>query len=131
MSARSEQDKMLSGETYNCLDADLLALRQEISPLLWRHNHTEPEGERRNILQQLLGSLGRDSIVEPPFYCVYGRNIHIGEKTYLNVMCTMVDCSEIHIGSHVMIGPSVQIYTAAHALQAEARSEDWRSPAPS
>ena len=31
----------------------------------------------------------------------------------------------MHIGRHVMIGPAVQIYTAAHALQAEVRIQGW------
>ena len=31
----------------------------------------------------------------------------------------------MHIGNHVMIGPAVQIYTAAHVLQAEDRIQGW------
>jgi maltose O-acetyltransferase len=37
-------------------------------------------------------------------------------------LCTILDCNEVRIGDHVMIGPQVQIYTAAHELQAEARN---------
>jgi maltose O-acetyltransferase len=29
----------------------------------------------------------------------------------------------VHIGDHVMVGPAVQIYTAAHLLQAQARNQ--------
>jgi len=121
MQPRTEREKMLAGETYNCLDPELLAVREESKALLWRHNQTEAEADRRTILGQLLGSFGRDAIIESPFYCIYGRHIHVGDHTYLNVLCTMVDCNEIRIGRHVMIGPGVHIYTAAHALQAEAR----------
>jgi acetyltransferase-like isoleucine patch superfamily enzyme len=49
----------------------------------------------------------------------------MGDHVYLNVLCTILDCNEVHIGHHVMIGPSVQIYTAAHHLQAETRIQGW------
>ena len=48
----------------------------------------------------------------------------------MNVLCTILDCNEVHIGQHVMIGPAVQIYTAAHALQAEARNQGWEVAKP-
>jgi len=121
MPSRTEREKMLAGEVYNCLDPGLNAERQKIKRLLRRYNLTEAMPERQTILQQLLGQVGQDSIIEPPFYCIYGQNIYIGDHVYLNVMCTILDCNEVRIGHHVMIGPSVQIYTAAHLLQAEAR----------
>ena len=119
--ALTEKEKMLAGESYNCLDPDLEAERQKTKDLLRLYNLTEAVPERQTILQQLLGQIGQNSIIEPPFYCSYGQNIHIGDHVYLNVLCTVLDCNEVHIGHHVMIGPVVQIYTAAHLLQAEAR----------
>ena len=121
MPVRTEKEKMLAAERYNCLDPDLEAERQKVKKLLRLHNLTEAVPERQTILQQLLGQIGQTSIIEPPFYCVYGRNIHIGDHVYLNVLCTILDCNEVHIGHHVMIGPGVQIYCAAHHLQAEPR----------
>ena len=78
----------------------------------------------------MLGQIGQNSIIEPPFYCVYGQNIHIGDHVYLNFLCTILDCNEVHIGHHVMIGPTVQIYTSAHLLQAEARNQGWEVAKP-
>jgi len=78
----------------------------------------------------LLGDIGQESIIEPPFYCSYGENIYIGDHVYLNVLCTILDCNEVHIGNHVMIGPLVQIYTAAHDLQAESRIQGWETAKP-
>jgi maltose O-acetyltransferase len=125
MSPRTEKEKMLAGETYNCLDPDLDAERQMAKKLIRLYNLTETVPERQAILQQLLGHLGQDSFIEPPFYCAYGQNIYIGDHVFLNVLCTILDCNEVHIGHHVMIGPGVQIYTAAHFLQAEARNQGW------
>jgi len=121
---------MLAGESYNCLDPDLVAERQRVKELLRLHNLTEVVPERQAILQRLLGQIGQNSIIEPPFYCVYGQNIHIGDHVYLNFLCTILDCNEVHIGHHVMIGPGVQIYTAAHLLQAEPRIQGWEVAKP-
>jgi maltose O-acetyltransferase len=130
MPLRTEKEKMLAGERYNILDPELAAIRQKTKELLRLHNLTEAMSERQTILQQLLGHIGQNSIVEPPFYCAYGQNIHIGDHVYLNVLCIILDCNEVHIGHHVMFGPAVQIYTAAHLLEAEARIQGWEVAKP-
>jgi len=130
MTISTEREKMLAGEIYNCLDPELDAERQNAKVLLRRYNLTEALPERQTILEQLLGQIGQNSIIEPPFYCAYGRNIYIGEHVFLNVLCTILDCNEVHIGHDVMIGPNVQIYTAAHELQAEARIRGWEVAKP-
>lgn len=122
MPARTEKEKMLAGECYNCLDPGLEAERQETRRLLRLYNKTESEPERRAIFQQLLGHFGQNSMIQPPFYCAYGHNTYIGDEVFLNVQCTILDCAEVRIGNHVMIGPGVQIYTAAHHLLAEPRN---------
>jgi maltose O-acetyltransferase len=130
MPLKTEKERMLAGESYNCLDPELEAERQKTKQLLRLYNLTEAEPERQTILQQLLGKIGQNSTIEPPFYCSYGQNIHIGDHVYLNLLCTILDCNEVHIGHHVMIGPAVQIYTAAHLLQAEARIQGWEVAKP-
>lgn len=122
MPLRTERDKMLAGETYNCLDPGLEADRQQAKALLRRFNASEDASEHRAILTQLLGHIGEGSVIEPPFYCVYGRNIRLGDHVFLNVLCTFLDCAEVRIGDHVMVGPAVQLYTAAHDLVAERRN---------
>jgi hypothetical protein len=69
MPLRTEKEKMLAGESYNCLDPDLEAERQKTKELLRLYNLTEAVPERQTILQQLLGQIGQNSIIEPPFYC--------------------------------------------------------------
>jgi maltose O-acetyltransferase len=130
MPVKTNKEKMLAGESYNILDPDLEAIRQKTKALLWRFNHSAAANERQAILQQLVGQIGQHSIIEPPFHCPYGQNIYIGDHVYLNVMVTILDCNMVQIGHHVMIGPAVQIYTAAHALQAEARIQGWEVAKP-
>jgi maltose O-acetyltransferase len=121
MTKRTEKQKMLAGETYNCLDPDLETERQKASELLRLYNLTASAAERQTILKQLLGHIGQNSLIAPHFFCSYGQNTYIGDHVFLNVLCTTLDCNQVHIGHHVMIGPAVQIYTAAHHLLAETR----------
>ncbi len=122
MLLKTEKEKMLAGECYNCLDPDLNAERQKTKELLRLYNLNESVSERQTILQQLVGQIGQNSIIEPPFYCVYGQNISIGDHVYLNYQCIILDTNKVDIGNYVMIGPNVQIYASAHLLQAEARN---------
>ena len=130
MRSRTEKEKKLAGESYNGLDPDLDAERQKTKEMLRLYNLTEAVAERQTILQRLFGEIGQNSIIEPPFYCAYGQNIHVGDHVYLNCLCVILDCNEVHIGHHVLIGPAVQIYTAAHALEAEARIQGWEVAKP-
>ena len=130
MSTRTEKEKMLSAEQYNILDPELMAMRQKAKNLVRLYNRSEEGPGQRAILEQLLGGIGQGSLIEPPFYCAYGQNIHIGDHVYMNVSCTILDCNQVRIGNHVMIGPAVQIYTAAHLLQAEPRIQGWEVAKP-
>lgn len=130
MGTRTEREKMLAGEIYNCLDPDLILEREQVKKQLWLFNQTEDFIERQAILQQLLGKVGQNAIIEPPFYCVYGKNIILGDQAYLNFSCTILDGNQVRIGSHAMVGPNVQFYTAAHELLAEPRNQGWEVAKP-
>ena len=130
MSLKTEKEKMLAGERYICIDPELEIERQKVKQLLRRYNLSEAEPERRTILQKILGKIGPNSIIEPPFYCVYGQNIHMGDYVFLNILCTILDCNTVTIGDHVMLGPGVQIYTPAHDLQAATRIQGWEVAKP-
>lgn len=130
MASRSEKEKMLAGERYNILDPALEVERQRVKKLLRLYNQSEETPERQTILEQMLGTVGKEAIIWPPFYCSYGRNIHLGDNVFLNYMCVILDNNEVRIGDHVMIGPSVQIYTAAHDLKAATRIQGWEVAKP-
>jgi maltose O-acetyltransferase len=123
MAAKTEKQKMLAGEVYNCLDEELEADRQRVKAVLRRYNAAEDLDERRAILAGLLGGLGQNSGTWSPFYCVYGENIYFGDNVFLNYECVILDTNEIRIGNHIMIGPGVHIYASAHMLEAGPRNE--------
>jgi maltose O-acetyltransferase len=130
MSSKTELEKMLAGERYNCLDPELDAIRQEAKALMRRYNQTETESQRQALLPLMFGGIGKNLVIEPPFYCSYGKNTYFGDYAFLNYMCDIIDNNEVRIGSHVMFGPSVHIFTAAHDLQAEARIRGWEIAKP-
>jgi maltose O-acetyltransferase len=128
---KTEKEKMLSGENYFGNDKELVAERNNAKKLLHKLNVTEyiMNGNSRNILQQLLPNSNKRIYIEPPFHCDYGYNIHSGENVYFNVNCVVLDSTKITIGSNVLIGPGVHIYTATHPLNAtERNSKQFSKP---
>lgn len=121
----TEKEKMLTGKMYIASGKELTAERLHARELLLEFNTTPPrEQEKRNvILKRLLGKTGTQYYIEPPFRCDYGYNITIGENFYANYNCTILDCAEIKIGDHVLLGPNVSLFTAGHPLEATARSK--------
>ncbi|MGL5588106.1 MAG: sugar O-acetyltransferase, partial [Aeromonas veronii] len=71
---------------------------------------------RQQICRELFGHCPDSCWISTPFTCEFGRNIHIGEKTFFNFNVTILDVGEVHIGSHVLLAPNVQIYTATHTM---------------
>ncbi len=119
----TEKEKMLAGELYDALDPELVAARERARDLCLDLNATrEQEQEtRRRILSELFGSGGESVWMQPPFFCDYGSNIHLGERVYFNFNCVVLDVCEVKIGDFSFFGPAVQIYTATHPMNAKLR----------
>ena len=73
------------------------------------------------VLRGILGHLGEDAVIVPPFYCDKGAQIYIGKGFYANTGLLILDEADVRIGDHVFIAPRVSIYTAAHPIDAEIR----------
>lgn len=128
----TEKQKMLSGELYLASDPELVAGRLVARKLTRTYNATteaEPGG-RIAILRELLGNLGPGAEIEPPFYCDYGYNIHIGSCFYANFGCVILDCNNVTIGDNVLFGPYVQVYTAYHPVDPSIRKSRREMAAP-
>ncbi|WP_447962567.1 sugar O-acetyltransferase [Nitrospira sp. Ecomares 2.1] len=119
----TEKQKMLKGKLYNGADPELVEERQRARFLCQRLNAlpaTAPEAERQTILADLLHT-ETDAYLTPPFFCDYGYNIRLGAHAYFNFNCVLLDVMPISIGSHVLFGPAVHIYTALHPLNVQER----------
>lgn len=116
---------MLAGEFYNALDPEIVAARNKARGLLQRLNatHEEELDLRQKILIELFSTGGESVWMQPPFYCDYGFNIRLGNKCYFNFNCVILDVCPVEIGDYVFFGPSVQVYTALHPMDAKLRRE--------
>ncbi len=119
---KTEKQKMLAGELYDPLDAELCADRQRCRDLCLAINQSREDqvDERSQLLSELLCKK-TDAWIQPPFFCDYGSNITLGKKVFFNFNCVVLDVMPVSIGDHVFFGPAVQIYTATHPLSAAER----------
>ena len=123
---KTERQKMMAGELYDAMDAELVAARAHARDLCQTLNAT-PEAEqekRRRILEHLFGEGGDSVWMQPPFFCDYGSNISLGERVFFNFNCVVLDVCPVEIGSFTLFGPAVQIYTPMHPFNAEQRRRE-------
>jgi maltose O-acetyltransferase len=120
---KTEKEKMLAGELYNAMDAELSAATLRAQLILARFNDSAADAldERSLILRELFGHVGPDVVIKPNLRCDYGFNISIGARTFVNFDCVFLDCNRIVIGKEVQMAPGVHIYTAAHPIDAAER----------
>jgi maltose O-acetyltransferase len=120
---RSERQKMLAGEQYNCHDAELSQMAVEARRRVAQFCASDPGDEegRFRLLNEIFGNVERGVHVEPPVYADYGVHTSIGEDTFVNVNCVIIDDAPVTIGRRVLIGPAVQLITAMHPLAAADR----------
>eukprot|EP01117_Protostelium_nocturnum_P009284 TRINITY_DN3325_c0_g2_i2.p1 TRINITY_DN3325_c0_g2~~TRINITY_DN3325_c0_g2_i2.p1 ORF type:complete len:193 (+),score=79.95 TRINITY_DN3325_c0_g2_i2:123-701(+) len=121
----SERELMLAGKPYNPYDKDLVDGRDRARDLVQEINRTtsKEEEKRQKLFKDLFGTSGEGVYITPPFYCDYGANIHIGDKSYMNFNCTILDCAKVTIGKECMFAPNVAIYTATHSIDPVERLE--------
>ena len=112
----TERDKMLAGDLYDCGDEDLLSRWHLAKELVREYSacaSADADG-KKEILTKLLGGVGENIWITPPFYVDYGNNIYFGNNCEVNMNCTFLDDNKIVIGDNALIAPNVQIYTAYH-----------------
>ena len=143
----SEKEKMLLGRPFlHFINPELLIDRQQCKGALERYNdaarstsHVSPEergrffraivdptarpeyGRREEPYAGPRGHIGRQSIVESPFLCDYGYNLHVGDDVVIQSGCYMQDACEIRVGDRTIIGPNVKFYGMSASVDATAR----------
>ena len=122
----TEKEKCRQGLLYDAnYDRELLAERERAKELLYDYNRLRPSqyAVKTDLLRSLLGKVGKQVIIEPPFKCDYGYNIVVGVNFYANVNLVILDGAKVTIGDNAFIAPNVGIYTAGHPLDAERRNQ--------
>ena len=128
----SMRDRMLRGELYIADDPELAADHARAQEILEHFNATRhaEQDERDRLLRELLGGVGEGVVVKPAFRCDYGTPITIGDATFLNYDCVMLDVAPISIGAACQVATRVQLLTATHPIDPEARRRAWEYAEP-
>ena len=109
---------MVAGEMYFAADPELVAERDRCELVLRAYNAGGDAAE----LHELLGAVGKDTYIRPPFFCDYGYNITFGDNAFVNFNCVILDVVPVTIGNRVQIASAVQLLAADHPLDPEERA---------
>jgi maltose O-acetyltransferase len=127
----TERERMLAGELYDPLDAELVAARRRARALCLELN-AMPEDEtaaRRALLASLFACGGDTVGLQPPFQCDYGAHIHLGSRGFFNFNCVVLDVCDVRIGDRTLFGPGVQFLTPLHPWSAvQRRTQEYGKP---
>lgn len=112
------------GAEYNANSKVLRRARMRAKSICHEFNQLGPGdiSARSKLLFDLFGA-SKNSWVEPPFNCDYGYNISTGDNFYANHGVVILDAAPVTIGSDVLLGPSVNISTVSHPLNALRRQQ--------
>ena len=123
---------MEAGEPYIADDPVLAEWSSRALDLADAYNATtvRQRSLRRQLLDELLGSIGEGTEIRPPLRVDYGHNIGIGSRCFVNFGLVALDVARITIGDDVQIGPNVHLLTPTHPIDPDARREKWEAAEP-
>lgn len=123
----NQKERMLAGLPYKAWLDGLSEERLACQKLLYEFNRLPPGREDRmeELLRALLGKFGEGAWINQPFRCDYGRNIELGDHSFVNYGLTVLDVAKVVIGSRVQIAPNVSLYTAGHPVHPDSRNSGY------
>lgn len=105
---------------FDSLSSKQRELRNSVHDVCREFQRSPSKGNLKK-LKRLFNVCGNDVFVEQGFYCDYGHHIHLGDRVYFNINCTLLDGGKITIGDDVLVGPNVQILTINHPISPQKR----------
>jgi maltose O-acetyltransferase len=129
---RSMRERMLAGDLYIADDPEIGEQSAAALDLMTAYNATTVRQAplRRQLLEELLGSVGESTEIRPPFYVDYGSHIRIGARCFANFGLVALDVAAITIGDDVQMGPNVQLLTPTHPVEPGPRRDKWEAAQP-
>ena len=128
----TEKEKMLAGEVYDACNADLVEELNAVKVKCQQYNNLLPTdfAARNAMLVEMLGQADKDTFINQPFYCDYGKQIRVGKRFFANFGLTILDEALVTIGDDCFVGPGVHIYTACHSTNPTERAtrREWAEP---
>lgn len=121
----TEKEKAAAGYLYNAnYDEEILSDIGRCNDLCYEFNKIKPSdrASQEKILRRIFGQMGKNVVVNAPFWCDYGYNTSVGDYFFANRYCQILDGGKVTFGDHVFIAPNCCFTTAEHALDAEQRN---------
>ncbi|KAF7767433.1 maltose O-acetyltransferase [Pseudoalteromonas undina] len=120
-------------QPFNSISKENLAQRKAVHEICRLFNKSPSKGNLKRI-KELCSHCGDGVIIEAGFHCDYGSQIHIGDRTFININCTVLDApineGAISIGDDCLIGPNVQLLAVSHAIEPKQRLQKENFAAP-
>lgn len=132
---RTSYERMAAGDLYVADDPEIARGVHRGMRLVDAFQRAVLDGDgddthAREILADLLGSLGEGSWVKPPLAVDFGSNVHLGARTFVNSGLTALDVAAITIGDDCLIGPNVQLLTPTHPVDPQPRRDKLEAAEP-
>ena len=118
-----------AGLIYDPSDDEIMSLQKKTLQKMDEFNRTtSDESElRQKILSEMLGSVGKNCYIEPPFHGNWGgKNLFLGDNVYANFNLTVVDDVEIIVGNNVLFAPNCTLTTANHPINPDLRRKGYQ-----
>ena len=120
-------------QSFNSISKENLAQRKAVHEICRLFNKSPSKGNLKRI-KELCSHCGDGVIIEAGFHCDYGSQIQIGDRTFININCTVLDApinqGAISIGDDCLIGPNVQLLAVSHAIEPKQRLQKENFAAP-
>ncbi|MGO2073911.1 sugar O-acetyltransferase [Pseudoalteromonas sp. AOP31-A2-14] len=118
---------------FNSLNKTYLEQRKAAHEICRLFSKSPSKGNLKRI-KSLFAHSGEAVIIEAGFHYDYGNQITIGDRTFININCTVLDApiseGTITIGNDCLIGPNVQLLAVSHAVNPTERlnKESFTNP---
>lgn len=119
---RTWRERVRANEPFEMIDWDFLGAVSAVQPKLAAFNAEADVMKSSALLPAIFGSVGKDVVILTGLWVDVGFNIEIGDHSFINARCTLLDTYPIRIGRNVQIGPNCGLYPVGHPLKASERS---------
>lgn len=120
-------------QPFNSISKENLAQRKAVHEICRLFNKSPSKGNLKRI-KELCSHCGDGVIIEAGFHCDYGSQMQVGDRTFININCTILDApiaeAAMTIGNDCLIGPNVQLLSVSHATSPAQRlhKENFAQP---
>ena len=120
----TEYQKAEAGLLYQAhLDPEVDKGRRKSQELNYDYNQLRPcqLEERDKMIRENFGKVGKNCVIEQPFYGDFWERISVGDNFFANYNFVALAGNRIEIGDNVWIAPDCGLYAAGHPFDVEMR----------